>query len=199
MSAPLPSAGPLFRPLLAVQEDLKALKAGWYWFLILGIALIVLGTIAVAFSAPASEAAMFILGFFLVAGGFFYIIGAFFTRCWGGFFLSLLAGVLHLAVGVIFIEHPVDAAIVFTLLLAAFFFVEGLFRIVGALTGQFHNWGWALCSGVLTLLLGVIIWRQWPFSGAWVPGTLIGIDMIFSGATYVAIGMSARSLPVPQQ
>ncbi len=196
MTTQLPPARSLFRPVFLIQEDLKAVRAGWYWFLILGIALIVLGLAALTYSIAATAIGALVLGFFLVAAGVFYIVGAFFTRCWGGFFLSLLAGVLHLAVGVIFIEHPIDAAIVYTLLLAAFFFVEGLFRIIGAITGQFRQWGWPLCNGIITLLLGIMIWRQWPFSGLWVPGTLIGIDLIFSGAAYVAIGLNARRLPV---
>ena len=131
----------------------------------------------------------------LAGGGLFHIAGAFFTRGWGGFFLSLLAGVLELALGVIFIEHPIDALVVYTLLLAVVFFIEGLFWIIAAVAGGFHNWGWALLSGVVTLLLGVLIWRQWPFSGLWVVGTFIGVNMICNGTTYLVLGLRVRQLP----
>jgi uncharacterized membrane protein HdeD (DUF308 family) len=178
-----------------IQEDLKDLRDNWLWFLILGIALIVLGIAALSYSFAAGIATALFFGFFLVVGGIFHIAGAFFTRGWGGFFLSLLAGVLELALGVIFIEHPIDALIVYTLLLAAVFFIEGLFWILAALAGGFRNWGWVLLSGVITLLLGVLIWRQWPISGLWVVGTFIGVNMICNGATYVAVGLRARRLP----
>src|SRR5262249_36049919 len=114
---------------------------------------------------------------------------------WGGFFLSLLAGVLHLVAGFIVLNHPLEALLVYTLLMAVFFFVDGLFRIVGALAGRFHPWGWMLLNGVITLLLGVLIWRQWPLSGLYVVGLFVGINLIISGVTYIALGMPARNLP----
>jgi uncharacterized membrane protein HdeD (DUF308 family) len=132
----------------------------------------------------------------MVVAGIFYIVGAFFTRGWGGFFLSLLAGVLHLAVGVIVLEHPVDVLILFTLLMAAFFFVEGLFQIIAALTGRFQHWGWMLFNGIVTLLLGAMIWRRWPFDGLYVVGLFLGINLIVSGVTYISLALNARRLPV---
>jgi uncharacterized membrane protein HdeD (DUF308 family) len=110
----------------------------------------------------------------MLGAGAFYLVGAFFTRGWGGFFLSLLAGVLHLAVGVIVLNHPFEAVVLYTLLMAVFFFVEGLFRSIAAVAGRFRNWGWVLCNGIVTLLLGVLIWRQWPFSGLYVVGLFLG-------------------------
>jgi len=137
-----------------------------------------------------------VYGCFMVVAGIFYLVGAFFTRGWGGFFLSLLAGVLYLAAGLILIDHPMEAAILYTVLLAVFFFVEGLFRIVAALAGQFRHWGWVLLNGVVTLLLGVLIWRQWPLSGLYVVGLFLGINLVVSGASYVSLGLAARKLPV---
>jgi uncharacterized membrane protein HdeD (DUF308 family) len=178
-----------------IQEDLKGLRDSWYWFLILGVILMVVGIAALSYSFAVGVATALVFGFFLVVGGIFHIAGSFFTRGWGGFFLSLLAGILELALGVVFIEHPIDALIVYTLLLAVVFFIEGLFWIIAALAGGFHNWGWTLLSGIVTLLLGVLIWRQWPISGLWVVGTFIGVNMICNGATYAALGLRARRLP----
>lgn len=195
MVTQVPSSRPLFSVARMIQEDVKDLRDSWFWFLILGVILIVVGIGAVSYSFAAGVATALFFGFFLIAGSVFHIAGAFFTRGWGGFFVSLLAGVLELALGAIFVEHPIDALIVYTLLLAVVFFIEGLFWIIAALAGGFHNWGWTLLSGVITLLLGVMIWRQWPFSGLWVVGTFIGVNMICNGASYVALGLKVRQLP----
>jgi uncharacterized membrane protein HdeD (DUF308 family) len=181
-----------------LQEDLRELRDRWFWFVLLGIGLMVLGFGVLTYTGMvwATLVTALIFGCFMVAGGIVYIVGAFFTRGWGGFFLSLLAGVLYLATGVILIDHPLDAAILYTLLLAVFFFVGGLFRIVGALAGRFQHWGWMLLNGIVTLVLGVLIWRQWPLSGLYVIGLFLGIDLVISGVNYVALGLTARKLPV---
>jgi uncharacterized membrane protein HdeD (DUF308 family) len=129
--------------LRLIQEDLKALKDNWLWFVILGALLTALGAILLTYSGAVwgTLATALFLGFLLLVGGIVHIVGAFFTRSWGGFFLSLLVSILDMAVGILMIGHPVDAAIVYTLLMALFFIVEGLFRIVVALVGQFRNWG----------------------------------------------------------
>lgn len=180
------------------QEDLKELRDRWLRFVVLGIVLMVLGFAVMSYTGMvwATLASVLVFGCFMIVGGVAYIVGAFFTRGWGGFFLSLLAGVLYLAAGVILIDHPEEAAILYTLLLAMFFFVEGLFRIAAALAGQFHHWGWMLLSGVATLVLGVLIWRQWPISGLYVIGLFLGINLVISGATYISLGVAARKLPV---
>jgi uncharacterized membrane protein HdeD (DUF308 family) len=187
--APFPVMG-------VVQENLSEIRKNWCWFVILGVALILLGLFAMSYSMIATLATAIVFGYFLLVGGVFYIVGAFFTRGWGGFFLSLLAGILHLAVGFIVLNHPGEAVLLYTLLLAVFFFVEGLFRMVGALAGRFQHWGWMFASGAITLLLGVMIWRQWPLSGLYVIGLFIGINMIISGASYLNLGLAARRLPV---
>jgi uncharacterized membrane protein HdeD (DUF308 family) len=179
-----------------IRESAAELRASWCWFVTLGSALMFLGLMAMSYSVIATLATAMVFGFFLVAAGVCYIVGAFFTRAWGGFFLSLLAGVLHLAVGVIVLDRPGEAVLIYTLLLAVFFFVEGLFRIVGALAGQFAHWGWMLFNGIVTLALGVMIWRQWPISGLYVVGLFLGINLIVSGANYISLGLTVRKLPV---
>jgi uncharacterized membrane protein HdeD (DUF308 family) len=198
-SVPPPDAAPAlgtpFPMVGVVRESLRELRANWFWFVALGAVLMLLGLIAMSYSAFATLATAIVFGYFLLAAGIFYIVGAFFTRCWGGFFLSLLAGVLHLAVGVIVLDRPGEAVLIYTLLLAVFFFVEGLFRIVAALAGRFQHWGWMLFNGIVTLVLGVMIWRQWPLSGLYVVGLFLGIDLVISGASYVSLGLRARRLP----
>ena len=87
---------------------------------------------------------------------------------------------------------PVDSALVLTLLLAVYFMVIGIFRIVASLTMRFPNWGWVLFSGIVSFILGVLTKQQWPLSGLWIIGLFIGIDMIFSGWSYVMLSLAAR-------
>jgi uncharacterized membrane protein HdeD (DUF308 family) len=197
--APPTNAAPLFGTSFpavgGLRESLGELRASWGWFVALGIVLMLLGILAMSYSMIVTFVTAIVIGYFLVAAGIFYIVGAFFTRCWGGFFLSLLAGILSLAVGVIVLDRPEEAVLIYTLLLAAFFFVEGLFHIVGALAGRFRHWGWVLLEGIVTLALGIMIWKQWPLSGLYVVGLFLGINLFITGACYLNLGLSARKLP----
>ncbi len=182
-----------------IQEDLKKLKAAWIWFSILGAALMILGVVALGYSTFFTIATVEILGALLLAGAAMYICGSFFTGSWGGFFLTLLTGVLQLVMGLICVRHPAEAAIVYTLLMALFFMVGGLFRIVVALAGQFRGKGSVLMNGVVTLILGIMIWLQTPFSGLWVIGSFLGIDLLFNGWSYLLLGLSLRRLPMDRE
>jgi uncharacterized membrane protein HdeD (DUF308 family) len=107
----------------------------------------------------------------------------------------LLAGVLYLIVGVFMIDNPVETAVGVTLLVAAGLLVGGILRIVLSLVERFDGWGWALLNGIVSLLLGAAIWRQWPLSGLWVIGLFMGIEMLFSGLSWMMLGLGLRSTP----
>lgn len=191
-----PRPGLIIRLSPVIQEDLKHLKNAWIWFVLFGVSLIALGTASLTYSTLFTIATVEVVGYFLIFGGVLYCSGAFFTGSWGGFFLTLMTGVLQLVTGLLCTRHPAEAAIVYTLLMAAFFMVAGLFRIVAALSGSFQGRGWVVVSGVITLALGLMIWQQSPISGLWVIGTFLGVDLIFNGWLYVVIGLNVRQLPV---
>ncbi|MHC4217581.1 MAG: HdeD family acid-resistance protein, partial [Planctomycetota bacterium] len=105
-------------------------------------------------------------------------------------------GLLAIACGVLLLMHHIAGLGFLTLLLAVYFFVDGITRIAGAFELRpERGWGWVLFGGIVTLLLGVFIWRQWPLSGTWAVGTLAGVSILFGGWSMVAIGMAARRLP----
>ena len=130
----------------------------------------------------------------LVVGGLAQLVGAFWTRDWSGFFLSLLMGVLYLVLGVMFLRHPADALAAVTLLLACGLMVSGLFRIIGSLMYRFPHWGWTLLGGAINLLLGIYIYSQWPLDSFIILGLFVGIDMIFTGWTWVMLALAVRDL-----
>jgi uncharacterized membrane protein HdeD (DUF308 family) len=138
-------------------------------------------------------ASVMVFGFLLLAGGTVQIVNAFLARSWRGFFVHLLAGTLHLIVGLLMIERPLVAAEGLTLLLAAAFFAGGAIRIVIALLDRFPDWPWVLLNGIVTLLLGIMIWRQWPESAFWVIGLFVGIDLVFSGWSWVMLGLLVQA------
>ena len=171
-------------------EDLQRL---WKWFLALGIALVLLGMIALGASVVVTLASVLFFGILFIISGVFQAVQAFRTRHSKGFFLHLLAGVLDLVVGLLLVTHPAVGALTLTLLLAAFFLVGGLFRIVAALSMRFPSWGWALLGGVVSLFLGILLWMEWPESGLWFIGMCIGIDMIFHGWGWVMLALASRA------
>jgi uncharacterized membrane protein HdeD (DUF308 family) len=181
--------------LSGLREELQGLRRNWGWFLALGIALIVVGVLAITYPVPASEVAIQFYGFFLVAGAVVEIVSVIWARRWAGFFLHLLSGLLYLFVGMVLIEHPELGMLVTTLLLAILFFAGGVVRVVLALSQRPGGWGWSLLSGVVSVLLGIMIWRQFPASALWVIGTFVGIELIFNGWSWVMLALGLRQLP----
>ncbi len=176
-----------------LPEAWESLRKNWWLMLLCGIALLAIGSFAIVYSIAATLTTMMVFGVLLAVGGGVHIASAFMARHWRGFFLHLLAGVLYLITGTLIIERPLMAAEMLTLLMAAVLTIGGLFRILVALVERFPAWGWVLLNGVITLILGVIIWRQWPWSGLSIIGLFVGIEMIFSGWAWVMLAMALRS------
>jgi uncharacterized membrane protein HdeD (DUF308 family) len=189
MAAPLPFF------LSTVNEELQSLRRNWFWFLLLGILLIVVGMVAIAYPLAATVATVQVLGFLLLFSGVMEIISGIWTRRWGGFFAHLLLGVLYLIAGLIFVERPLGTGLWLTLMMAVFFFVGGIFRVVVAIAERFSGWGWTLFSGVISVILGFIIWENILESTPWVIGTLVGIELIFNGWSWVMLGLGVKSIP----
>jgi uncharacterized membrane protein HdeD (DUF308 family) len=177
-----------------LRHELEAIRGNWGWILALGIILIVVGTVAIAMPFAGSMASIVALSALLIMGGIAQLVGAFWTRDWSGFFLTLLMGVLYLILGVVFLRHPVNALSFVTLLLACGLMVSGLFRIIGSLMSRFPQWGWTLLGGAINLLLGIYIYSQWPLDSLFILGLFVGIDMIFTGWTWIALALAVKNL-----
>lgn len=183
------------RSLVAVlRHDLNALRGNWLWFVLLGVALIVLGFVALGSVVTASLATAVAIGVLMLMGGVAETLGAFWCRGWSGFFFHLLSGVLSIVVGVLFLRAPVGALLALTLLLSCLLMVEGIFKIVAAVSYRFAAWGWPLVSGIIDVILGVMIWQGWPASALWVIGLFLGISLVFRGFDWIALGLALRSL-----
>jgi len=179
-------------------EELRALRDRWIWFLLLGIALVVLGSIAIGWAciATITIAATWVFGFLLLAAGIAEIIHAFTAGRWSGTLVHMLLGVLYVTVGFMIIEDPGESAIILTKIISIFLIIGGVFRIVAALSQRFAGWGWVLLNGAVTLLLGVLVFKQLPFSGLWFIGLYLGIDMILNGWSYIMLALALRRVPL---
>ena len=113
--------------------------------------------------------------------------------------LDAVAGILGILIGLLVVTHPVAGALAWTLLFASFFTVIGIFRMVAAFRLKFPNWGWAAFDGAVTLLLGILLWAEWPWSGFWFLGIAVGISLVLRGWAYVMLAFAVHSLPVPTQ
>lgn len=186
----LQSSAPAQLPLAAAE----ALHRHWVWFLLLGILLVALGMIGIIASGLFTLASVLLLGWLLFMGGVAIAVHAFWARQWSGFFVQLVVGALNLLVGWLLLTRPTASALSLTLLLGVSLVFQGIFRTAVALTAQADGRGWLLLSGVASLILGCLIWSEWPASGLWVIGLFIGIDLLLYGWWLVSLALATRRL-----
>jgi uncharacterized membrane protein HdeD (DUF308 family) len=182
-------------PGAVLRHELQALHQQWWCFLLLGISLIIIGSICIASPlalAAATATVVLMIGFFMLAGGILQIVSAFWAGHWSGMLLHILIGILYGVAGYMIIDKPDTGMLVLTKLIAIFLIVAGIFRIVAALATRFHDWGWVLLNGAITLILGLIINRQLPEAALWVIGLFVGIEMIFNGWAWVMLSLGLR-------
>jgi uncharacterized membrane protein HdeD (DUF308 family) len=180
-----------------LNTEPEEIRRKWGWFLVLGIALVVLGVLALAVPHLVTLTSVMLFGWLVILGGVFEAIAAFSAPKWTGVTLHLLSGILGAVIGTLIITHPAIGAGALTLLLASFFLVGGLFRIGAAVTLRFPAWGWAVFGGIVTALLGVFIWAEWPSSAIWVIGTFVAIDLILRGWSWMMLAFFARRILQP--
>jgi uncharacterized membrane protein HdeD (DUF308 family) len=179
----------------ALVLEVDNIRHRWGWLLVLGISMVILGTIALFITPAATLGTVLVLGWLLVVSGIVEAIHSFSVRRWSGIFLHLIGGILGVLVGLLVVTHPVAGALAWTLLFASFFTVIGLFRLIAAIRLKFPNWVWAVFDGAVTLLLGLLLWIDWPGSGIWFLGFAVGISLLLRGWSYVMFAIAIRSSP----
>ncbi|HUD63814.1 MAG TPA: DUF308 domain-containing protein [Candidatus Sulfotelmatobacter sp.] len=160
-----------------------------------GVALIILGMLAVGSPFLAAVAVNAFIAWLLVFAGVVHLTVAFHTREAGSLIWRVLVGLAYLSFGVYLIMHSALGVATLTLVLASLFLVEGFLNI--ALFFQVRSIqasSWLLIDGIITLLLGLMIYLQWPSSSAWAIGTLVGVSMIISGVTRVMLSLAVRKV-----
>jgi uncharacterized membrane protein HdeD (DUF308 family) len=176
-----------------VAETKQLITDKWGWFLALGIVLILAGLAAIAFPFLSSIAAKVVLGWLFLIGGVMMIVHAFQAPGWGGFLWELLIGILYVVVGGYLAFFPLAGLLTLTIVIAALFIAEGVFEAIMAFRVRPHEgWVWLLLSGIAALAVGVIIAMGLPESAIWALGLLVGINLLFSGWSYVFLALAGR-------
>ena len=170
------------------------IHAHWKLFLVQGIVMMVLGFLAVAEPNVATLAVTLFVGWLFLIAGVFRAASAWHSRQMPGFAWSMLTALLSIVLGVILILRPLAGVLTLTMVLVAFFIVEGIASIIAAIKHRLHlrSWGWVLFSGIVDLLLAYLIWAGWPSSADWAIGLLVGINMLFFGLSLVMTALAAR-------
>lgn len=163
------------------------------WSILWGVSLIILGMLAVAAPFVAAVAVNAVIAWLIVLAGVVHLVLAFHAHGAGNMIWKLLVGLAYLFFGVYLIAHPVLGVVSLTLVLASLFLVEGILNIVLFFKMRsMQGSSWVLIDGIITLLLGLMIYMQWPSSSIWAIGTLVGVSMIISGVTRVMLSLAVR-------
>jgi uncharacterized membrane protein HdeD (DUF308 family) len=173
----------------------SALHQHWKLYLAEGIVLVLLGVIAILVPPIATLAVTIVLGWLFLISGLVGLATSFWMRHAPGFLWSLISAILGVVVGFILLASPLSGAFSLTLVLIAFFVIEGIVSIMFALDHKREltgRWGWMLASGLVDLVLAVIIFTGLPGTAAWAIGLLVGINMIFGGSALIAMALHAR-------
>ncbi len=170
-----------------IKKDAKTSK----W---VGILLVIAGFLALIAPLGAGLSLTMMIGALLLISGGAQLVLVFKAGSFGEGILLALFALLSVIAGGYMISQPVAALASLTLFLAAYFIASGVVQAFGAFGARPESgWGWLLFSGVVSVILGVMIWRQFPLSGVWAVGTLVGVQFLMSGWTLIAIGGMARN------
>ncbi len=170
-------------------HELRQLRG---WILGMGVLLALLGAAAIVYSVAASTISIVFLGWLLIIAGIIGIVHTLRHRKSGHFALHLLDTVFALIVGIMLLLNSLAGLLVVTLLLAVYFIVAGVYRIGVALTTHGPGSGWTLLGGIITLLLGVLVWLQWPMAALWIIGLFIGINLLITGVSQIMLALALR-------
>jgi uncharacterized membrane protein HdeD (DUF308 family) len=157
------------------------------------IVLMIFGLLALALPLAASVGVVIVIGWLVLFDGAAQLVHAFQSKGIGHTVWKLVVAVVYLAAGVYLIARPLIGVAGLTLVLGVFFIVEGVADIVAYFyTRKIGGSGWMLVDGIVTLILGAIVWAEWPVSSLWLIGTLVGISMLMTGITRLMMALAAR-------
>jgi uncharacterized membrane protein HdeD (DUF308 family) len=179
-----------------LQSDMSAaVREHWKAFLFEGILLVILGLAAMILPPLASLAVTIFLGWMFLISGVAGLALTFWARQMPGFWWSLVSAVLAIGAGIILLVKPVQGTLTLTIVVGAYFLAEGVTTIMYALEHRrelSERWSWLLVSGIMDILIAGIIIAGLPGSALWAIGLLVGINLVFGGASLIGMALAAR-------
>jgi len=181
-------------PVQSLKNTLaEGLRENAGWAIFVGIVMIIAGVLSLILPFAAGLAVTAVIGATLLVGGVVQMLFAFKAGAFGRGLLIFLVGLLGAVAGSYALTQPLAALASLTLLLAAYFVATGVLAAMAAFQVRpSQGWGWMLANGIITILLGVMISAQWPLSGAWAAGILVGVHLLSGGAALAATGSAVR-------
>jgi uncharacterized membrane protein HdeD (DUF308 family) len=175
----------------STAADIAKKAVGWSIFV--SVIMIVAGLLAIALPLEAGLAVNIFVAWMLVFAAIAHFIFAWYTRRTGSVLLKVLLGVLYLVVAIFLLEHPARGLATLTVALAFYLLIEGVSEIILYFQHRAANGAsWFLLNGIITIVLGGMLWATWPSSAEWALGTLVGISIFFSGVSRLMISLAAR-------
>lgn len=168
-------------------------KSSVAWSIGLSVWMILAGALAILIPPAAEIAVLAVVAWLLTLSGIAHLVFGWHTRTAGGVLWEVLVGVLYIFVGFYALLHPTAGLAALTLVLAAYLLAESVLEFVLAFQLRpMSGSAWLLFDGIITLILSVLIWASWPSNAEWAIGTLLGINMLFSGAARLSLSLAAR-------
>ena len=175
-----------------VSSMSQDLRKRWGWFFALGVLLIVVGIGALGSSVAATFITVMALGLILLFGGAAEVVMSFMARTWKGFVTYLVMGILMAITGFILTTRPVEGTATLTLLISIWLLVAGTGRAAFAIVDRYPGWGTGVASGLVSVILGGLVFAQYPTSALWFIGTMVGCELLLRGATWIGIALGAH-------
>lgn len=179
-----------------LDEVSTQMNKNWKILMIIGALTLFLGIVGMGMNVTMTIVSILYIGLFIIFGGILHLIDAFIVDGWKNKLLGGLIALMYLVAGALMIKYPAASAAWFTLFIAFFFLIVGIFRVVIGFQLRQENsgWGWTVISGVAAIILGILIYNQWPVSGLWVIGLFVSIELIMQGISTITVAMAVRSL-----
>lgn len=178
-------------PELEPEVDIKK-KTGW--IIALSIVLIILGLVAIFIPGIASAFFTLVMGWVALISGVVMVVQAFVSKPVRGFWLNLVVGILYVIAGIYILLNLGAAILGLTFAFGVLFIVEGIYTIIMAFTNRAgHRMSWlVVLNGVITLILGIMVLNQFPFSAIWLIGLYVGISLLMSGVSLLSAALATR-------
>ena len=174
----------------------NALHQHWVLFLVEGVVLLVLGATAIVIPPFATLAVTIVFGWLFLVSGVVGLFTTFYMRQAPGFWWSLISAALAVGAGIILLARPVQGTLTLTIVVGAYFLAEGVATIMYALEHRrelLQRWSWLLVAGLMDILIAFFIIAGLPGSAAWAIGLLVGINLLFGGASMIGVALAARN------
>ena len=181
---------------ISLDREREVIHDHWILFLIQGVILAALGLLAIGAPFLATVVVVKLAGWLFLIGGVVGLASLFTGRGVPGSFWSFLSAIVSIIVGVYILYRPLSGMLSLTLVLAAFFFAQGVTQIFASLSHRrvLKSWGWVLLSGIVDLILGGIILSGWPETSAWVIGILVGVNLFMFGIALIMTAFASKDV-----